>query len=41
MLDVIILEIFFIFFILIIPPTLIMLAIYDFKELQEEFKNLK
>jgi hypothetical protein len=40
MLNIDVIEIFFIIFILIIPPTLIILAIYDFKELKDKFKNL-
>jgi len=41
MLNIRILQIFFIIFILIIPPTLIVLTIYDFKELKEKIKKLR
>lgn len=41
MLTIYVLQFFFIIYILIIPPTLIILAIYDFNELKEKLKNLR
>lgn len=41
MLNLSILQFLFIAFTLIIPPTLLILAIYDLKELKEELEKLK
>ena len=41
MLKISILQLIFLIFILAIPPTLLILAIYDFKELKEKIKNLR
>lgn len=41
MLKTSILQLIFIIFILVTPPTLLILAIYDFKELKEKIKNLR